>query len=95
MAFRCRPVFFSGFWSPLFLFVFFVTLGGHPVGFRRPSWFLKLAHNGLQLQEVGDFGDENCLPPLNLMRSTKLHLTTEPPISCRCCYAFVLLFVRG
>ena len=39
----------------------------------------------LQLQEVGDFGDENCLPPLNLIRSTKLHLTTEPPISCRCC----------
>ena len=21
--------------------------------------------NGLQLQEVGDFGDENCLPPQN------------------------------
>jgi hypothetical protein len=39
----------------------------------------------LQLQEVGDFGDENCLPPQNLIRSTKLHLTTEPPISCRCC----------
>jgi len=26
----------------------------------------SLAHNGLQLQEVGDFGDENCPPPLNL-----------------------------
>ena len=34
-------------------------------------------HNVLQLQEVGDFGDENCLPPLNLIRSTKLHLTTD------------------
>ena len=45
----------------------------------------RLAYNGLQLQEVGDFGDENCLPALNLIRSTKLHLTTEPPISCRCC----------
>ncbi len=45
-----------------------------------------LAASVLQLQEVGDFGDENCLPPLNLIRSTKLHLTTEPPISCRCCY---------
>jgi hypothetical protein len=44
-----------------------------------------LRRNGLQLQEVGDFGDENCLPALNLIRSTKLHLTTEPPISCRCC----------
>lgn len=28
-------------------------------------------------------------PPLNLIRSIKLHLTTEPLISCRCCYAFV------
>ena len=46
--------------------------------------------NVLQLQEVGDFGDENCLPPLNLIRSTKLHLTTEPPISCRCCYMMPL-----
>jgi len=36
----------------------------------------------LQLQEVGDFEAPNCLPPLNLIRSTKLHLTTEPPISC-------------
>ncbi len=41
---------------------------------------------GMQLKEVGDFGDENCLPALNLIRSTKLHLTAEPPISCRCCY---------
>ncbi len=39
----------------------------------------------LQLQEVGDFGDEICLPPPNLIRSTKLQVTTEPPISCRCC----------
>ena len=46
----------------------------------------RIATNGLQLQEVGDFGDENCLPPQNLIRSTKLHLTTEPPIFCRCCY---------
>ena len=36
-------------------------------------------------QEVGDFGDENSLPPLNLLRSTKLYFTTEPPISCWCC----------
>lgn len=42
--------------------------------------------NGLQLQEVGDFEALNCLPALNLIRSTKLHLTSEPPISCRCCY---------
>ena len=46
----------------------------------------RVAHNVLQLQEVGDFEAQNCLPALNLIRSTKLHLTTEPPISCRCCY---------
>jgi hypothetical protein len=51
----------------------------------RNNGFLKMSDNGLQLQEVGDFGAQNCLPALNLLRSTKLHLTTEPPISCRCC----------
>ena len=56
---------------------------------------LEMGTNGLQLQEVGDFGDENCLPPLNLIRSTKLHLSTEPPISCRCCYrAFLFLSTK-
>jgi len=48
---------------------------------------LRVADNVLQLQEVGDFGDENCLLALNLIRSTNVHLTTEPPISCRCCYS--------
>ena len=48
-----------------------------------------IADNGLQLQEVGDFEAQNCLPTLNLIRSTKLQLTTEPPISCRCCYGLV------
>ena len=38
------------------------------------------------LQEVGDYEALNCLPALNLIRSTGLHLTTEPPIFCRCCY---------
>jgi len=46
--------------------------------------------DGLQLQEVGDFGDENFLTPQNLIRSTKLYLTTEPPIFCRCGYGLVL-----
>ena len=50
--------------------------------------------NVLQLQEVGDFEAQNCLPPPNLIRSTKLHLTTEPPISCRCCYS-QFLFIKN
>lgn len=44
-----------------------------------------LAANGWQLQEVGDFEAQNCLPALNLIRSTKFQITTEPPIYCRCC----------
>ncbi|MBL0340682.1 MAG: hypothetical protein IPP71_07020 [Bacteroidetes bacterium] len=27
----------------------------------------KMRYNGLQLKEVGDFGDENFLPPLSLI----------------------------
>jgi len=49
--------------------------------------------NGLQLQEVGDFEALNCLPPQNLIQSTKLHLTTELLISCRCCYAVAFLSI--
>jgi len=53
-----------------------------------------MSHNVLQLQEVGDFEAQNCLAPQNLIPclrdavrqgSTKFHLTTEPPISFRCC----------
>ena len=43
----------------------------------------------LQLQVVGDFEAQNCLPPINLIRSTNVYVTTEPPISCRCCYGLV------
>jgi len=57
------------------------------------EWSSLVAHNGLQLQEVGDFEAQNCLPPQNLIRSTKLHLTTEPPISCRCCYRLAFFSV--
>ena len=43
-----------------------------------------IAVNVSQQKEVGDFGVENCLSTLNLIRSRKLHLITEPPISSRC-----------
>jgi hypothetical protein len=39
----------------------------------------------LQLQEVGDFEAQNCLSPLNVIRNTKLHLSTEPAILGKCC----------
>jgi hypothetical protein len=34
---------------------------------------IAIAHNGFQLQEVGDFEALNCLPAQNLIQSTKLH----------------------
>lgn len=37
--------------------------------------------NVLQLQEVGDFEAQNYLTPEILIRNSKLHLSTEPPIS--------------
>jgi len=46
-----------------------------------------MTHNVLQLGEEADFEALNCLPALNLIRSTKLHLSTEPaflPNPCVC-----------
>jgi len=51
----------------------------------------KVADNGLALGEEADFEAQNCLPALNLIRSTKLHLSTEPAFLPNACYAFVLL----
>jgi len=39
-----------------------------------------MAHNGFGLGEGGDYEAQNCLPPLNLIRSTNVQLTTEPPL---------------
>ena len=37
-----------------------------------------ISANVLALGEEADFEAQNCLPTLNLIRSTKLHLSTEP-----------------
>jgi len=52
---------------------------------------LQLKNNCYVYGVVWQFEAQNCLPAMNLIRSTKLHLTTEPPISCRCCYRFGVL----
>jgi hypothetical protein len=41
--------------------------------------------NVLALGEEADFEAQNCLPALNLIRSTKLHLTTEPAFLPNAC----------
>jgi hypothetical protein len=50
----------------------------------------RLAPNGLALGEEADFEALNCLPALNLIRSTKLQLTTEPAFLPNACYALCL-----
>ena len=66
------------------IFSFFLSIFYWSVG------LFTMTPNGLQLKEVGDFEEPNCLPTVNLIRRTKLHLTTEPPIFCRCCYLYAL-----
>lgn len=56
---------------------------------------LKVYANGLQLQEVGNFEALNFNPAQNLVRSTKLHLSTEPTLLPNACYSFVLILVRS
>jgi hypothetical protein len=51
-----------------------------------------MAYNVLALGEEADFEALNCLPALNLIGSTKLHLSTEPAFLPNACYAFALLF---
>jgi hypothetical protein len=45
----------------------------------------SMAHNVLALGEEADFEALNCLPALNLIRSTKLHLSTEPAFLPNAC----------
>ena len=42
--------------------------------------------NVLQIPEGGDFEALDCQPSRNFDRSTKLDLTTEPPLLGRCCW---------
>jgi len=52
--------------------------------------FATLAPNVLALGEEADFEALNCLPALNLIRSTKVHSSTEPAFLPNACYALVL-----
>jgi len=48
-----------------------------------------LAANVLALGEEADFEALNYLPARNLIRSTKLHLSTEPTFLLNACYGLV------
>jgi hypothetical protein len=60
---------------------------------NRTVSFLKITHNGLALGEEADFEAQNCQPALNLIRSTKLHLRTEPAFLLNACYVTLILSV--
>jgi hypothetical protein len=54
----------------------------------------RIEHNVLALGEEADFEALNCLPAQNLIRSTKLHLSTEPAFLPNACYAVGFLLCR-
>lgn len=51
----------------------------------------SIVGNGISLAAGGDFGAVNCQYSMNLNRSTKLDLTTLPPLAANECYRFGLL----
>ena len=71
------PFFFQSLSSKLSAVVCLFTLGG----------------NVLQLPEGGDFEALHCQPSTNFDRSTKLDLTTDPPLLGRCCWLLALFVV--
>jgi len=48
-------------------------------------WFCTMTANVLALGEEADFEALNFLPALNLIRSTNLHLSTEPAFLPNAC----------
>src|SRR5690554_1804041 len=48
---------------------------------------IAISYNGPQLPEGGDFEALHFQLSRNCDRSTKLDLTTEPPLLSRCCYS--------
>ncbi len=54
--------------------------------FRSDCLLVKKIKNVWQLPEGADFEVLHCQPSRNFDRSTKLDLTTEPPLLGRCCY---------
>jgi hypothetical protein len=54
-----------------------------------------MSHNVLALGEEADFEALNCLPALNLIRSRKLQLTTEPAFLPNACYKLAFFQSRS
>jgi hypothetical protein len=63
--------------------IFSISLNRYSMSFFL--FFSTLTHNVLQLPEGGDLEALHCQTSSNFDRSTKLDLTTEPPLLGRCC----------
>ena len=68
---------------------FFLSFNFSTVGRHR------VTHNGLAVGEEADFEALNCLPALNLIRRTNLHLCTEPAFLPNACYMPFILSMRN
>jgi len=53
--------------------------------FSLSAVFFNMTHNVFGLGEEADFEALNCLSVLNLIRRTKLHLSTEPAFLPNAC----------
>ncbi len=73
---------FDVIWAPVSSYLIYKMYGG-TVG--KVSGVI-----GLVLGEEADFEAQNCLPALNLIRRTKLYLSTEPAFSPNACYKLCL-----
>jgi len=71
-------------WSPLFSFYFW-HFGWSALWLSQTVLVFKLAHNGLAIGEEADLEALYSLPPQNLIRSTKHHLSTKPAFLPNAC----------
>ena len=80
------PILLSNFTTCEYAFLFNCSVNEVSTPCTQNLLWSTIAHNVLQLPEGGDFEALHCQPSTNFDRSTKLDLTTEPPLLGRCCY---------
>jgi hypothetical protein len=65
-----------------------------PTKVRWQKKFKKIiAHNVMQLTEVGDYEAQNFKQAQIMIRSNTFQFATNPPILVRCCYVSVFFFI--
>jgi hypothetical protein len=80
MAFQITPRFLEWVLVSTFLFFFFVTVGGQPFGFRRPSCFLNLPITFSGLAKVAIFTTKLHTKHQSSNLAKTVIRSTEPPL---------------